>query len=210
MLAANFDEFIEITVVTLLGLPVPFLPIHILWINLVTDGLPAVALSIDPMNPDIMRYPPRSPKEGILSRFWRFIIFAALIDFISDFVPFLWTYISTLNVTGGDIAVATNTARSVAFTSIVFFEFLLAYQCKSETDHIFSMGLKGVFENKMLFLSVLIGIGLQFSILYLPVLSNIFHVVPLTLEQLLLCFIGSLTAFLILPGKLIPRRRFIK
>ncbi|MGD2201733.1 MAG: HAD-IC family P-type ATPase, partial [Candidatus Bathyarchaeota archaeon] len=58
MLAANFDEFIEITIVTLLGLPIPFLPIHVLWVNLVTDGLPAVALSIDPPDPDLMKYPP--------------------------------------------------------------------------------------------------------------------------------------------------------
>jgi len=76
MLAANFDEFIEITVVTLLGLPLPFLPIHVLWVNLVTDGLPAIALSIDPPDPDLMKYPPRDPNEGLLSRFWRFILFA--------------------------------------------------------------------------------------------------------------------------------------
>ena len=65
MLAANFDEFIEITVCTLLGLPLPFLPIHVLWVNLVTDGLPAVALSIDPPDPDLMKYPPRNPGEGL-------------------------------------------------------------------------------------------------------------------------------------------------
>lgn len=56
MLVVNF-EFIEITIVTLLGLPLPFLSIHILWVNLVTDGLPAVALSIDSPDPDLMKYP---------------------------------------------------------------------------------------------------------------------------------------------------------
>ncbi len=209
MLAANFDEFIEITVTAVLGLPVPFLPIHVLWVNLVTDGLPAVALSIDPADPDIMKYPPRDPKEDMLRRFWRFILFAALVDFISDFIPFFYTYITTIQVTG-DFELAATTARTVAFTSIVFFEFLLAYQCRSETKHIFQLGWEGVTANKMLFVSVVVGVGLQFLILYVPFLNEMFHVVPLTSFQLLYCFVGSLTAFLILPQRLIPRRHYVE
>ncbi|MCW3990876.1 MAG: HAD-IC family P-type ATPase [Candidatus Bathyarchaeota archaeon] len=69
MLATSFDEFIEITIVTLLGLPRQFLPIHILWVNLVTDGLPAVALSIDSQDPPD-EVSARGPKEGLLTRFW--------------------------------------------------------------------------------------------------------------------------------------------
>ncbi len=210
MLAANFDEFLEITVTAVLGLPVPFLPIHILWINLVTDGLPALALSIDPPDPDIMKYPPRNPKEDILKRFWRFIVFAALVDFISDFIPFFWVYIDTIAKTGGDFELAAATARTVAFTSIVFFEFLLAYQCRSETKHIFQLGLEGWTANKMLFISVVLGLGLQFLILYIPAFNVIFHVVPLTGFQLLICFLGSLTAFLIIPQRLIPKRQFVE
>ena len=210
MLAANFDEFLEITVTAVLGLPVPFLPIHILWINLVTDGLPALALSIDPPDPDIMKYPPRDPKEDILKRFWRFIVFAALVDFISDFIPFFWVYIDTIAKTGGDFELAAATARTVAFTSIVFFEFFLAYQCRSETKHIFQLGLKGWTANKLLFISVVVGLGLQFMILYIPAFNVIFHVVPLTGFQLLICFLGSLTAFLIVPQRLIPKRQFVE
>ena len=209
MLAANFDEFIEITITAVLGLPIPFLPIHILWINLVTDGLPAVALSVDPPDPDIMKYPPRDPKEDILRRFWRFILFAALVDFISDFVPFVYVYATTLIGTG-DGELAATTARTVAFTSIVFFEFILAYQCRSETKHIFQLGWKGFTANKMLFISVMVGLALQFMILYIPFLNNVFHVVPLTPFQLFLCFAGSLTAFLIVPQRLIPRRQYME
>jgi len=200
MLAANFDEFIEITVVTLLGLPLPFLPIHLLWVNLVTDGLPAVALSVDPKDPDLMRYPPRNPDEGLLTRFWRFILFAAIVDFISDFIPFLWVF----GVTGDPVQ-----ARTVAFTSIVFFEFFLAYQSRSETHHIFALGWKGVTANKMLFVSVMVSLALQMAILYVPPLQNLFHVAPLTPFQLGLCVLGSLTALLILPGKLIKRRSYV-
>ncbi|HHL41501.1 MAG TPA: cation-translocating P-type ATPase, partial [Candidatus Bathyarchaeota archaeon] len=159
MLAANFDEFLEITVTAALGLPVPFLPIHVLWINLVTDGLPAIALSVDPPDPDIMKYPPRDPKEDMLKRFWRFIVFAALVDFISDFIPFFWAYLTTIGTSGGDFELAATTARTVAFTSIVFFEFLLSYQCRSETKHIFQLGLEGWTANKLLFVSVAIGLA---------------------------------------------------
>ncbi len=208
MLAANFDEFLEITVTAALGLPIPFLPIHILWINLVTDGLPALALSVDPPDPDIMRYPPRDPKEDILKRFWRFIVFAALVDFISDFIPFFWAYLTTANLTG-DWELAATTARTVAFTSIVFFEFLLAYQCRSETKHIFQLGMEGWTANKLLFVSVVVGLSLQMMILYIPALNPIFHVVPLTGLQLLVCFLGSLTAFLIVPQRLIPKRQYV-
>jgi Ca2+-transporting ATPase len=209
MLAANFDEFIEITVTALLGLPLPFLPIHVLWVNLVTDGLPAVALSIDPPDPDLMRYPPRDPKENILKRFWRFILFAALVDFISDFIPFFYTYLTTVANTG-NYELAATTARTVAFTSIVFFEFVLAYQCRSETKHIFQLGWEGVSANRMLFVSVVVGVILQLMILYVPFLNGIFHVVPLTTFQLSLCIIGSLTAFLIIPQRLIPKRTYVE
>jgi len=197
MLTANFDEFIEITICTFLGLPLPFLPIQILWVNLITDGLPAVALSVDPPDPDIMKYPPRDPHESILKRFWRFLIFAALVDFVSDFIPFLWTYATT----GSAIQ-----ARTMAFTSIVFFEFLLAFQCRSENHHIFSLGLRGWTENKMLLLSVIISVAMQVAILYIQPLQHIFKVAPLTMFQLSICVIGSFTAFLIVPSKLIPHR----
>ena len=195
---------------SIIGIPPPLVATQLLWINLVTDGLPAIALSVDPPDPDIMKYPPRDPKEDMLKRFWRFIVFAALVDFISDFIPFFWAYITTITSTGGDFELAATTARTVAFTSIVFFEFLLAYQSRSETKHIFQLGLKGWTENKLLFVSVVIGLALQFAILYIPSLNEIFHVVPLSGLQLLVCFVGSLTAFLIVPQRLIPKRQYVE
>ena len=197
MLTANFDEIVEITVCSLMGLPLPLLPIHILWVNLVSDGLPAVALSVDPKDPDIMRYPPRDPEEGLLTRFWRFILFAAILDFLSDFAPFLYIYLTT-----GDAALS----RTAAFTSIVLFEFLLAYQCRSERHHILALGWRGLTENRMLFLSVLASTAIQILIIYWPPLQAIFHVKPLNPLQLSICILGALTALLIFPGKLIKPR----
>ncbi len=209
MLAANFDEFITITFAVSLGLPLPYLPIHILWINLVTDGLPAVALSVDPSDPDIMKYPPRDPEEDILQRFWRFIILAALIAFTSNFLAFFYSFVTILERTS-NYELAATTAQTMAFTMMVLFEFFLAYQCRSETKHIFQLGWDGLTGNKMLFFSVVISLGLQLLILYVPALNTIFHVVPLTATQFLICLVGGLTAFLIVPQRLIPKRRFIE
>jgi Ca2+-transporting ATPase len=199
MITSNFDEFIAIALTALIGMPIPFLPIHVLWFNLMSDGLPAIALSIDPADPDLMRYNPRNPNEGILSRFWRFIIFAAFIDLLSDFIPYVWTFSTTGSVVQ---------ARTVAFTCITFFEVLLAYQCRSESHHILKQGWKGFIANRMLAVAGVVTLVLHFSIIYVPFLNEIFHVVPLTPFQLLICFVGSLSAFLVFPGKLIKRRPY--
>lgn len=197
MVSANFDEFFEITTSALLGLPLPILPVQILWINLVTDGLPAVALSMDPKEPDIMQRPPRDPRQGILHGLWAFVLFSATVDFMSDYIPFTLFYLST-----GDTA----RARTIAFTIVVIFEFLLAYNCRSDRHSIFGLGWKGLIANKVLFASVVAGLALQLAILYVPILQVPFHVVPLTPPELGLCIIGGCTALLILPGKLIGKR----
>jgi len=199
MLSANFDEFAEIMAAFALGVPPPFLAIHILYINLVTDGIPAVALSMDPKDPDVMKYPPRNPKEGLLDRFWVFILFSAFVDFCSDFIPYLYIYYTT-----GDVVLA----RSCAFTTIVFFEFFLAYQCRSETHHIFKLGLKGFTENKLLLVSVVSGILLQMAVIYYPPLAAAFEVTALPLPLLGLAFLGGSTAFLIQPSWLIKKRTY--
>jgi len=197
MITANFDEFFEITASAFAGLPLPILPVQILWINLVTDGLPAVALSIDPKESDIMQRKPRNPKQGLLYGLWFFVLFAATIDFLSDYIPFCWVYFTT----GDEVK-----ARTIAFTIVVIFEFFLAYNCRSERHSIFGLGWKGLVANKMLFLSVVGGILLQAAIIYVPFLQTAFHTVPLSAPELALSILGGSTALLIFPGKLIGRR----
>ena len=194
MLSANFDEFLMILASISMGLPLPFLPIHILWVNLVTDGLPAVALSIDPAEEGLMKRWPRDPKEGILNRYWRFIAFAALVAFASDYAVYYTTY-----TWSGD----TTIARSAALTTIVLFELLLAYQVRSDRTHLFSRGLRGLTENKLLIVSVVSSVVLQLAVIYLPPLQGLFKVAPLPVEYLGLCVVASLSVFLIVPSKLI-------
>jgi len=195
MLCANFDEFLLILATTSLGLPVPFLPIQVLWINLVTDGLPAVALSNDPGEKGLMDLPPRDPREGLLDRFWVFIAFSALVAFVVDFTPFYlvlgWTV---------DPAVA----RSVCVTSIVLFELALTFQVRSETRHVFSQGWEALTSNPFLLVAVVASFLLQMGALYFPPLSGVLKMTPLSLEQLGLTFAAAGSALLIVP------RLFIK
>ena len=211
MITSNFDEFLEITVAAFAGFPLPLLPIHILWVNLVTDGLPAVALSLDPKDPGLMELPPRNPKEGFLRRMWRFVLFGAALDWISDFIPYLFILTSGFTFWGpwglNDPLVIS--ARTAAFSSIVFFEFFLALNCRSERHSILKLGWKGLFANKMLFISVLGSILIQIPIIYTPFLNAIFHTAPLTASEFAICLGGSLLGLLIFPGKLISRQRSI-
>jgi len=210
MITANFDEFFEITVTSLLGLPLPFLPIQILWVNLVSDGLPAVALSIDPEEPGLMDRPPRDPKEGFLERIWRFILVGATLDFLSDFFPYLWALTAGFTYWGpwGENHPLTIKARTMAFTSIVLFEFFLAYNCRSEKHSILKLGWKGITANKMLFYSILVSILLQFAIVYVPFFHPIFHTTSLTPLELAVSIAGSFTGLLLFPGKLIKKPRY--
>lgn len=197
MLSANFDEFFVITAALTLGLPLPLLPIHVLWVNLVTDGLPAVALSVDPAAPNIMKYPPRDPEEGLLDRFWKFILVASLVSFATVFIGYYMTY----QVTGD-----TNVARTVALTSVVFYELILAYQTRSETKHVFQQGLGGITNNRLLFVSVIASLLLQLVVIYISPLNTIFHLSPLSPRQLGTRILAGLSALFIMPSWLIERR----
>ena len=197
MLSANFDEFLLITASITLGLPLPLLPIHVLWINLVTDGPPAIALSMDPPSPRIMERPPRDPDEGLLNRFWKFILTASVIGFIASMLIYRDSYLIL-----GDL----NNARTMVLTTIVFFEMVLAFQTRYERKNILQQGLTGIFGNKLLLGSVILSILLHMSIVYIPLLSNIFQLSALSLRELGVCALGGLTALLIMPQWLIKER----
>jgi Ca2+-transporting ATPase len=190
MLAVNFDEILEVTIAALMGIPLPLIPIQILWINLVTDGLPAAALSVDPKDPGIMSRPPRNPKHGLLHGMLGFILFVTLLDFCADFIPFMWLYYTT-----GDVL----RSRTIAFTIVVFFEFYLALNCRSETKSIFKLGWKGLTANKLLLLSIVAGLLLQLTIIYVPFLQPIFHTTALSAPDMILVLICSSLGMAILP-----------
>ncbi|MFB0543753.1 MAG: cation-translocating P-type ATPase [Candidatus Bathyarchaeia archaeon] len=204
LITTNFDEFFEITFCSLAGFPLTLLPIQILWVNLITDGLPAVALSIDPKEPDVMQRPPRDPKKGFLRPMWRFLIFVATLDFVTDIIPFL--YVLTAGFTFWGPWAKDNSllllARAENFTSLVFFEVFLALSCRSERHSIIGQGWRGITANKMLFYSLIGSAILQLVILYTP-LAGVFHIAPLPPFWLAVAVIDSLSALLIFPQKLL-------
>ncbi len=197
MLSANFDEFLLITASITMGLPLPLLPIHILWVNLITDGPPAVALSMDPPRPRIMERPPRDPEEGLLDRFWKFILVASILGFIATFL----IHRDSLLVSG-DL----DKARTMALTTIVFYELVLAFQTRSERRHIFQQGSEGFLGNRLLLASIVISMILHMAVVYVPLLNNVFKLSPLTLGELGVCALGGMGALLIVPSWFIETR----
>jgi Ca2+-transporting ATPase len=132
LLAGNCGELILITACIVAGLPMPLLPIHLLWINLVTDGLPALCLAIDPIDPDVMKRRPRPPGERLANKsFFGMMFFTGLLTAGVAFA----VYIDGLNTE--PLALA----RTHAFAALVFAELLRAFGARSETRPVWRIPL---------------------------------------------------------------------
>lgn len=195
LLSANWDEIGVVFIAALAKLPVPFLPIQILWINLVTDGLPALALGMDPPDPDVMKKPPRDPKEEIYHGIFEFILVAAIIAAAGSLVPFYYILKST-----GDVSLA----RTVAFTVAVFFEMFLSFNCRSPEHYIFA-SRKRLLANKPLFLAVVASFLLQLTVIYVPFLQMVFETASLGIREWLIVMVASSGGLFLYP-KLFKRK----
>jgi Ca2+-transporting ATPase len=185
LLSSNFDEMFVVTAAMFLGLPLPFLPLQILWINLITDSFPALSLGVDPKEKDIMQRKPRDPKETFLHSSIPFIIFAGFIGFIVVFLLF-W-----LELPNGLAK-----ARTMAFTTIIMFQLFFVFNCRSEKRSTFKIN---PFTNKKLIISVLFSIVLQIIIIYIPFFQLIFDTVPLNIFDWLKILLFSSLGLFILP-----------
>ncbi|MBI1978964.1 MAG: calcium-translocating P-type ATPase, SERCA-type [Candidatus Aenigmarchaeota archaeon] len=187
ILSANFDEIFVIAVAILLGLPLPFLPIQILWINLLTDSLPALALGFDTKSKDIMKRSPRNPKESVLHKMLPFVISAGVLAAIVS----LGLFIFELKTSG-----SIDRARTIVFTTAIIFELLFVFNCRSEKNPIWKIN---PLSNKLLVLAVLLGILLQVAIVHLPFFNALFKTVPLGLYDWLLIGLLSSTGLFLVP-----------
>ncbi len=149
LLAGNTGELLLMAVCVVIGLPVPLLPIHLLWINLVTDGLPALCLATDPIDPDVMKRHPRRQSERITDR--NFLRTMFLTGFLTAGVAFA-VYFYALK-TG-----TTESARTQAFAVLVFAELLRSFGARSATKPVWRISL---FTNVNLVIVVVISFGLQ-------------------------------------------------
>ncbi|MBS7620454.1 HAD-IC family P-type ATPase, partial [Candidatus Bathyarchaeota archaeon] len=196
LIAANFDEVFLLTLFIFTGLPIPLLPAMILWINLVTDGGPAIALSVDPVEEDVMNRPPRNPKEGILHGMLSYILTSFFVMTIGSIIIFLletWPYISTGLQIPDEVL---SKARTAVFIQSVLFELFIVWNCRSEKHGVWRMN---PFKNKYLLLSVLFSFVATVSLLYVPILQSAFHVVPLALSDWILVGLVASSGLFIIP-----------
>jgi Ca2+-transporting ATPase len=185
MLSTNFCEMFAVASAVFLGLPVPFLPAQILWINLVTDGLPALSLGVDPKEKDLMQRKPRNPKETIIHSSLLFIIFAGIVGFAV-----------TISLFFLELPYGLEKARTMAITTVILFQMFFVFNCRSETRSAFRIN---PLTNKKLIASVLFSILLQVMIIYVPFLQIMFQTVPLSLWDWAKILVFSSLGLLILP-----------
>ncbi|WDL97421.1 calcium-translocating P-type ATPase, SERCA-type [Alicyclobacillus sp. ALC3] len=172
LLASNVGEILTMFVAMLAGLPLPLLPIQILWVNLVTDGLPAIALGVDPAESDIMNRPPRPVTEGIFARGLSTKIMSrgVLIGFVTLAV-FYWS----LKLNPGSIG-DLGKAQTMAYATLTMAQLILVFDCRSVDGGIFK---RNFFENKWLLLAVASSVALFLLTLYVPSLAAAFKTVQL-------------------------------
>lgn len=167
LLAANAGELLVVIVSLLMGFPLPFLPLAILWMNLVTDSLPALALAVEPAEGDVMKRKPR--KEGIFAGIWQWILVAGILAVISSL--FVFSY--ALESFGLEVA------RTMAITTAISFQLFFSFACKSH-ESLFKTGLG---NNRWLIYAVLLSSGLHILALFTP-LGLLFEFTSLSLGQL--------------------------
>ncbi|WKZ23450.1 MAG: HAD-IC family P-type ATPase [Candidatus Brocadiaceae baterium WH-1] len=166
-----------------LGIPIPYLPTQLLWINVVTNGLQDVALAFEPEEKGVIDRPPRNPKEGILSRL--LIERTVLVGFVIA-IGVMYNYMSALFLE----EVSLEKARTTAMTTVVFFQFFQAWNSRSALTSIFRMN---PFGNLFLFYSLIAALFAQIAVLYAPPLQFVFQTEPLTAKEWIHILIASST-----------------
>lgn len=218
LISCNFDELLVIGSFALLGgifgdkvFPLPLLPAMILWINLVTDGAPAVALATDPPEEGIMEKTPRKPKEGILHGMGAFILASFILQASGTFLvfsieyylfpshPWGWPTIPQPNSPEELARLASlDEARTTAFVQAALFELFIVWNCRSESRSVWRMG-KDALKNKFFVIATIASILLTVGITYFPVTQQMFHLVALSPTDLLYVMLVAGLGFLVLP-----------
>ncbi|MPQ44568.1 cation-translocating P-type ATPase, partial [Clostridium tarantellae] len=173
LLSCNLGEIITLFIAILFNWATPLLPIHILWVNLITDSFPAIALGVDPSDEDVMSDSPRSSKESIFTFYEKFqlTLNGLLIGFLTLVAFKLGEYIYPNSLSH---------AQTMSFVVLSISQLFLALSLRNSKKSIFKIGL---FSNKYLIYSILLGILLQFLIISVPFIASIFKVYVLTISD---------------------------
>jgi Ca2+-transporting ATPase len=193
-LTGNSAEIWTLFLAPFIGLPIPLLPIHILWINLVTDGLPGLALAVEPEERGIMQRPPRPPQQSIFAEgMWQHILWVGLLMAGVSLFAQGWAYVND-----------SPRWQSMVFTVLTLSQMGHVLAIRSDRVSLFRQGL---LSNLPLFGAVMLTFGLQMAVLYVPALQPIFKTQALSLNELLFCLGLSSVVFLAVEIEKWVRRR---
>jgi Ca2+-transporting ATPase len=190
----NSAEIWTIFLAPFLGLPVPLLPIQILWINLVTDGLPGLALAVEPEEKDVMRRPPRSPHEGVFAHglgvhaVWVGLLMAGL----------------TLGTQAWLVHAGSTRWQTMAFTVLCLAQLAHVLAIRSERESLFTLGL---FSNRPLLAAVGVTVALHLATVYVPALQGVFKTEPLSAGEIALAVAAAAAIFVAVEIEKWVRRR---
>jgi Ca2+-transporting ATPase len=173
LISCNLAEIAVIFIAVLAGLPSPLTAIQLLWLNLITDGAPALALGVERGDPDIMNQPPRPPTEPIINREMRLHVG---IQTVAKAAATLTAYAVGLHLHPEQ----PEFAETMAFATLALSELLRAYTSRSERYSVFKIG---VFSNRMMNYAVLLSLALTLPLIYVPALQPLFDTVALGWEQ---------------------------
>jgi Ca2+-transporting ATPase len=176
LLSCNLGEIIVIFVATALGLPSPLNVIQLLWMNLVTDGAPALALGTEKGDPDTMKRPPRPPAEPIINRKMRIQISVQTVAAGFATLTAYWLGL-LMHPEPGDF---NSTAATMAFVTLSFSQIIYALSTRSETFPVFRIG---IFSNRNMNIAILTSSVLLLVVLYVPFLREVFNTIPLGWEH---------------------------
>jgi Ca2+-transporting ATPase len=181
-MTSNSGEIWTIFLAPFLGLPIPLLPIHILWINLVTDGLPGLALANEQAEPNVMQRPPRPPQESIFSHgMWQHMLWVGLLMGGVCLLTQAWA-----------IHIGSAHWQSMVFTVLTLSQLGHVLAIRYERDSLFT---RGVLSNRMLIGALTLTFVMQMAVLYVPWLNSIFKTEPLGLKEMIFCLAMSSIVF---------------
>ncbi|MEM4255097.1 MAG: calcium-translocating P-type ATPase, SERCA-type [Candidatus Norongarragalinales archaeon] len=196
LISCNIGELLAVFTAVIMGLKSPLEPLQILWMNLATDGLPALALGVDPEEPGVMERKPRDPSENIINRKSIVQILEIGVFMAVATVGIFWLYHDVHGI---------EYARSMAFTTLVFIQIAFSFSVRSKEHALWE---NGPFSNKTLIAAALVAVALQIAILYTPFFEGIFSTKPLLLNDLAVA-LGMASLGFIIPevSKIIRRKK---
>ncbi|SAL64060.1 cation transport ATPase [Caballeronia humi] len=193
-LTCNSAEIWTIFLAPFLGLPIPLLPIHILWINLVTDGLPGLALAVEPAEKGLMRRPPRPPDESLFAHgIWQHVLWVGL-------------SMAAISLFTQAYAIHQSSAHWQTMTFTVLTLSQMGHVLASRSEHM-SLFEQGLLSNRPLLAAVLLTLFLQLMTIYVPALNPIFKTAPLNVVELTACLLLSGIVFILVEIEKLFRRR---